>query len=477
MGAPMKDMSNMMETLDKVSYMPSYRDEWTYTVEANAHKLPQSRRSRVNWAAENMRDSAIEVPTYTGTLQDFLETRAKSYPRTTPAPPINRPEPSRETTISSDTTTSTPRPTRPPDEHRPQPEAPRHVELPGKREEIDIKTEMDAKKPRMAGAGEDEGYSSGLAVAKHAHRLFGIHYYKTHVTITRKQHLTIAQYKPGESTISQFYITCLPYQLFEFWTINENGNGYREPAASIFNGFRYCAYDSASIRLSHFVPLQNTLQGSTQTDTPALNTTPYAYIARDTLGILDRIQATTPITVTTLQAQQVKLKSNDYWQTENEEGLLGLSEVQTFHQGQTCEFNLRFQNQFNCMKQQTPIYSATQARYLPMSMDTGDNSVVGGLQMAVKKDSTVTPMVVVPETNYPFIFIFLPYIEKVNDQETIARLYAHILMETSMELTLWSIPDGAQHLNDHIAAKNQLDYISHLYTSNLLYHQAYQFNH
>ncbi|KAA3680354.1 uncharacterized protein DEA37_0004126 [Paragonimus westermani] len=327
-GAPLKDMSDMIETLDKITYLPSYREEWTYTVEAKAHNLQQqSQISRVKWAAENIRDSAIEVPRYTGTLENFLETRAKTYPRTTPAPPINRPGPSRETTTSSDTATTTPRPTRPPHEDRPQVEAPRHVELPGKREEIHIKTEMDAKKPRMAGAGEDEGYSSGLAVAKHAHRLFGIHYYKTHVTITRKQHLTIAQYKPGESTISQFYITCLPYQLFEFWTINENGNGYREPAASIFTGFRYCAYDNASIRLSHFVPLQNTLQGSTQTDTPALNTTPYAYIARDTLGILDRVQATTPITATTLQAQQVKLKSNDYWQTENEEGLLGLSEI------------------------------------------------------------------------------------------------------------------------------------------------------
>ncbi|KAA3670234.1 uncharacterized protein DEA37_0006223, partial [Paragonimus westermani] len=156
-GAPLKDMSDMIETLDKITYLPSYREEWTYTVEAKAHNLQQqSQISRVKWAAENIRDSAIEVPRYTGTLENFLETRAKTYPRTTPAPPINRPGPSRETTTSSDTATTTPRPTRPPHEDRPQVEAPRHVELPGKREEIHIKTEMDAKKPRMAGAGEDE---------------------------------------------------------------------------------------------------------------------------------------------------------------------------------------------------------------------------------------------------------------------------------------------------------------------------------
>lgn len=381
-----------------------------------------------------------------------------------PEPPTRPPT---TTTIKPEEQETKPTTITTPTEEAPQPEVIQETLR------ISAEHKMDAKRQKID-TQEDESYGSNLAVAKHAQSLFGIHYYKTDITVVRKQHLTLAQYKPGETGITQYYVTCLPYQLFEFWTLNKDGNNFRDPLANLVPVYDYIHYNHASIRLSHFVPLQQSLSSTTQQDTPALNTTPYAYVAKDSLGILDSVTAPTAIDKTVLINQQLKLPSNTYWAKESDEGLLGLANVKTFHQGETLHYNFAFDNQMNCLKQKVPRYDANSATYLPIAF--GD-PVDSGIMWKVKTNDTVTGyQYKIPEKDLPFLFIFLPYIEQVNSSETIARLYAHVLMETQLNFTLWTVPDGAKHLTTNMHTKNQLNQLKHLYTNKSLWHQAYQFN-
>ncbi|OON13892.1 hypothetical protein X801_10325, partial [Opisthorchis viverrini] len=181
-------------------------------------------------------------------------------------------------------------------------------------EEVSI---MEPKRQRLDTKQEEESYGSNIAVAKPAQSLFGIHYYKTDITVVRKQHLTLAQYKPADTGITQYYVTCIP-----------------DPFVNLVKVYDYIHYNAGTIWFSHFVPLQQSLSSTTQQDTPALNTTPYAYIAKDSLGILDSITAPTAIDV-------------NVWSKTSDEGLMGLANVKTFHQGETLHYNFRFDNQMN----------------------------------------------------------------------------------------------------------------------------------
>ncbi|KAG5442284.1 hypothetical protein CSKR_200210 [Clonorchis sinensis] len=133
----------------------------------------------------------------------------------------------------------------------------------------------------------------------------------------------------------------LPYQLFEFWTLNKDGNNFRDPLANLVPVYDYIHYNHASIRLSHFVPLQQSLSSTTQQDTPALNTTPYAYVAKDSLGILDSVTSPTAIDKNVFVNQQLKLPSNTYWAKESDEGLIGLANVKNFPPRRNTTLQLR----------------------------------------------------------------------------------------------------------------------------------------
>ncbi|VDP93849.1 unnamed protein product [Echinostoma caproni] len=191
-------------------------------------------------------------------------------------------------------------------------------------------------------ADENHPPTANASALMHAHKLFCIHYYKLEVNFTRKQHVTVAQYKPGVSALTQFYVTCFPYQLFESWAINHTGTNHREPYSGLAGSFDYCQYNHGNIRFSHFVPLQNSLQGTTQQDVPALNTTLYAYFSQDNLGILSKVTALSAIDVTTMINQQRRLPSSAYWTNSSDEGLLALDETKPFHQNETLEYNFKF---------------------------------------------------------------------------------------------------------------------------------------
>ncbi|OON15497.1 hypothetical protein X801_08700, partial [Opisthorchis viverrini] len=205
----------------------------------------------------------------------------------------------------------------------------------------------------------------------------------------------------------------------------------------------------------HFVPLQQSLSSTTQQDTPALNTTPYAYIAKDSLGILDTVTSPTAIDKNTMVNQQLKLPSNAYWSIDSDEGLLGLADVKTFHQGETVHYNFKFDNQMNCLKQKTPRWDTTNGHYFPIAQG---KPISTGIAMNIQlNENQAGNQFKIPEYDLPFLFLFLPYIEQVNNTETIARLYAQVLMETKSTFTLWTVPDGAKHLTGNMHNKNQLE--------------------
>ncbi|KAA3669961.1 uncharacterized protein DEA37_0004069 [Paragonimus westermani] len=94
----------------------------------------------------------------------------------------------------------------------------------------------------------------------------------------------------------------------------------------------------------------------------------------------------------------------------------------------------------------------------------------------MKVGSANSEVVHTPDRDQTFILIFLPYTEKVNDSESIDRLYAHVLTETSFDITLRTVPGGAKHLTTNMQKKNTLSFIVRIHPHKILYHQAYQSN-
>ncbi|KER31826.1 hypothetical protein T265_02052 [Opisthorchis viverrini] len=120
----------------------------------------------------------------------------------------------------------------------------------------------------------------------------------------------------------------------------------------------------------------------------------------------------------------------------------------------------------NCLKQKISLFNDKQANYLPAARR---KPLKYGIQMSVTLNDTTNGLQPkIPEKDLPFLFIFLPYIEQVNSSETITRLYAHVHMETELNFTLWTVPDGAKHLTTHTHLKNQLTPTTHLYTNKTL---------
>ncbi|VDP74477.1 unnamed protein product [Echinostoma caproni] len=227
------------------------------------------------------------------------------------------------------------------------------------------------KRPRLDSGNEDndpEDNTTAVGSITKAFDLFKVHYYKTQVDVVRKQHITVAQYKPADTDTDKFYVTCLPYQFIEFWLCNKTGTEFREPYSFMARGHDYCVFESGHIRLSHFVPLQHALRRTDQTDTPALNTTPYAYISKDNLGILSSVKAKKAITHADMVAQQVKIASSEFWGETNDEGLLALDETKTMTNGDSFDYyfdmNSCFDHRF---KQAAPRYNKDALQYLPLA--------------------------------------------------------------------------------------------------------------
>ncbi|CAH8523806.1 unnamed protein product [Dicrocoelium dendriticum] len=182
----------------------------------------------------------------------------------------------------------------------------------GKRIAVDSTSEDDAP-------GE-----TAQSTAKHI-RLLRPSYNTTTITITRKQHLTIKQYKPADTTLT-YSIICLPISIFEFWAL-QSEQQYAEPFATLRAAFPLCSFNHATLRLSHYIPLQKSLQGTTATDVTAFNSAPYMYTAQDHTGLLNTVP--TDVTEAAHLNQGYKVNFNTYCQFTYDQGLLACNDVHT----------------------------------------------------------------------------------------------------------------------------------------------------
>ncbi|VDP45529.1 unnamed protein product [Schistosoma margrebowiei] len=207
-------------------------------------------------------------------------------------------------------------------------------------------------------------------------------YYKSRIRIVRKNHLTINQFKPVDDT-SEFSITCLPYTCFDFWGINAAGTHFQEPYSS----------------LGPIFPLSE------------------------------------------------------------DPGLLGCTNVQTLSSGQTYHKTWKFENHPRLFHR-TPQWNTDYHQYLPFDLfrsgligpeisaaKTWVNSYNnvraeggGSLWLADTCGQMCSPDI----TANP-IFLFLPYIEPVSTSENATRMMAHVLMQTSIDLTVYSPTYGWQN--------------------------------
>ncbi|CAH8664117.1 unnamed protein product [Dicrocoelium dendriticum] len=302
-------------------------------------------------------------------------------------------------------------------------------------------------------------------------------YNTTTITITCKQHLTIKQYKPAE-TSDTYSITCLPLSVFEFWSLQFDQQ-HAEPFATLRNAFPMCHCDHATVRLSHYIPLQKSRQRSTATDVTAFNSAPYMYTAEDNSGLLNTVH--TNVTEAALLNQDCKVPSNTYWQFSYDQGLLARNNVQTLSANEVYFKRYYFDSHFRFhIRTQQPVSN----RYRFMPGDYYRNTSPYPYTPFWKQNGPSQTVPTEPLTDftssYAFgiynhttnpIFLFLPHIEPVSTSEDIVRMMGHVLLETQFTLTLIGPQDGYRNIASTLnvwTAANSVELGSGLYTSTVL---------
>ncbi|VDP16287.1 unnamed protein product [Schistosoma margrebowiei] len=164
-------------------------------------------------------------------------------------------------------------------------------------------------------------------------------------------------------------------------SINSAGIGFQEPFKSLASAFPICHFHSAYLRISHFIPLQKSLQGTTSVDVTSFNVAPYI----------------TPI----YSNNSHRYLPFDLFKS----GLLG-PEI-------------------------SPAKAWVQS-YNRVSTPEG-----GALWIADTNGQMCSPDI----TANP-IFLFLPFIEPVSTSENATRMMAHVLLQTSIDFTVYSPTDG-----------------------------------
>ncbi|CAI2737803.1 unnamed protein product [Dicrocoelium dendriticum] len=303
---------------------------------------------------------------------------------------------------------------------------------------------------------EDDGTGeTGPATAKRI-RLLRPRYNTTTITITRKQHITVNQYKPAD-TSDTFAITCLPLSTFEFWAL-QSDQQFAEPFDTLRTAFPLCSFNHATLRLSHYIPLQKSLQGSNAVDVTSFNSSPYMYIAEDDTGLLNTVP--TPVTEQALLDQNCKVPSNTYWQFSSDQGLLACNNVHTLSANEVFFKRYDFDNNGKFLVA-TPAPTPRGFAYMPG--DYFQNVAPYNYSPFWKKLYSsyavpTTPITVVPDqiafnpyahTMQP-IFLFPPYIEPVSASEDIVRMMGHVLLETQLTLTLIAPPDGWRNIASNL---------------------------
>lgn len=290
--------------------------------------------------------------------------------------------------------------------------------------------------------------------------LYRPRFYSCEITLTRRQHLTINQYKPGEDG-EEYKITVLPYTLFAFWAQDPVGTGlFSQPYQHLAAAFPLCRYHSASLRISNFIPLQKSLQAtSTAVDTTTFNIAPYMYIGEDPNGVLTQFsEDKILIDEACMKAQAVKYPSKYFWPTKGiaEGGLLMLPNLQTLSSKEIYEKHWKL-DPGERLFHRTPEAYKEGTYYLPLDLFgiSGSQAVID-FAKSVRNESYIIKTKPEPDpgqlisnfTGTPThteanpIVMFLPFIESVSSSEDVTRMMAHILMETQIRMTLFTPTDG-----------------------------------
>lgn len=261
-------------------------------------------------------------------------------------------------------------------------------------------------------------------------------FYKCPVKISRKQHLTITQYKPGDSTES-YAATVLPISIFDFW-VQENSQYWNRPFHYMSSIFPYCNFISAHIRISNFIPMQRSLQATTTLDTTSFNISPYLYISEDTDGYITQVPTINDITINNWIGQNAKIPSAYYWTTENDPGLLMTNNVRTLSAGEIYSKTFTF-NKHERFFVQTPKFDSSGYWLMP-----GDYIANSNYIPFWKKNITSDQLnsYGIYQKTLPAIFLFMPYIESATNSEDVVRMMGHVLLETELILELYSDRDG-----------------------------------
>ncbi|CAI2737972.1 unnamed protein product [Dicrocoelium dendriticum] len=292
------------------------------------------------------------------------------------------------------------------------------------------------KKTAVNSTSEDDAPGETAQSTAKRIRLLRPSYNTTTITITRKQHLTISQYKPADTTLT-YSIICLPISICEFWTL-QCEQKYAERFATLRAAFPLCSFNHATLRLSHYIPPQKSLQGTTATDVTAFNSAPYMYTAQDHTGLLNTVP--TDVTEAAHLNQDYKVSSNTYWQFTYDQGLLACNDVHTLSANEVYFKRFDFDHH-PCFLTRTPLpvprgyrympdkYYANTSRYpfLPFWKQQSLNQSVPATHPTTI--STAWSFGTYNHTLNP-ILLFLPYIEPVSTSEDILRMMGHELLET-----------------------------------------------
>ena len=151
--------------------------------------------------------------------------------------------------------------------------------------------------------------------------------------------------------------------------------GWGQPFNDATRVFPFMRVNGSSIKLSHFIPLQQALTTtSTTQDITSFNIAPYMFIAEDAHGVFPSVNIFTEVTRKMCYEQQTKIPSSKYWQKNQGEGLMGMSNLQTLGPGEIWTRSFNYYNHPFYFWQK-PKYQPDRLWYLPFTHERGSGII------------------------------------------------------------------------------------------------------
>lgn len=290
------------------------------------------------------------------------------------------------------------------------------------------------------------------------------------LSIKRRQHIFIQQYKPGDST-SEFAIIILPIQFCEFWMGDHKGI-FQEPYYSLVACCPFVKFHHAHMRLSNFVPMQKSLTEKA-TDVPQINHAPYAFCAEDIGGLYPKITSLEAVDASRMGSQTILVASNEFWKTTDvdEQGILGWDKCETFIQGQIIKKSWSFNNHPRYFWKPPFDSSNTKLHYLPADYPLmNEGMAIDGVTIQtgaryvgkINKTDLLGELYGGSRPNMGPVALFMPYIESITKSDNATRLKGWVLLETEISLTLYPrLENGPSSNDNNLYRSNRLPLYTH----------------